>query len=87
METVPVLPSFPLSVLLLSCHDAATGSSNCRSGRDLLFEEDFVQAGFYVHPDGNTFLTRREEDPRYEMVIVFNWFEEVRRRMAELGGR
>lgn len=66
----------------------STGSGFRVTGRDLLFREDFVQAGFDVHPNGNTFLmTRREEDPRYEMVIVFNWFEEVRRRMAELGGR
>lgn len=65
-----------------------TGSGFRVTSRDLLFRDDFVRAGFDVHPDGNTFLmTRREEDPRYEMVIVFNWFEEVRRRMAELGGR
>jgi len=64
-----------------------TGSGFRVMSRDLLFREDFVMTSFDVHPDGDTFLmTRREEELRCEMVIVFNWFEEVRRRMAELGG-
>ena len=43
--------------------------------------------GFDVHPDGNKFLMLRdEEESRKELVIVFNWFEELRSRMAELAG-
>ena len=55
--------------------------------RELLFRADFVKTGFDVHPGGNSFVMTRDEEPeRKEMVIVLNWFEELRRRMAELGG-
>ncbi len=55
--------------------------------RTLLFRNDFVMTGFDVYPDGNSFVMTRDEelDPQ-EMVVVLNWFEELRRRMAELGG-
>ena len=55
--------------------------------RTLLFRRSFVANGFDVHPDGDKFLMLRdEEESRRELVIVFNWFEELRSRMAELGG-
>ena len=55
--------------------------------RTLLFRRSFVMNGFDVHPDGDKFLMLRdEEESRKELVIVFNWFEELRSRMAELGG-
>lgn len=53
--------------------------------RTLLFRRSFVMNGFDVHPDGNKFLMlRNEEESRKELVIVFNWFEELRNRMAAL---
>ena len=56
--------------------------------RTLLFRNDFVMTGFDVYPDGDSFVMTRDEelDPQ-EMVVVLNWFEELRRKMAELGGR
>ena len=57
------------------------------SSPELLFRRDFVRNGFDVHPDGNAFLMLRdEEQPRKELVIVFNWFTELRSRVAALGG-
>ena len=52
--------------------------------RELLFRADFVMYGFDVHPDGNSFvMTRDEEATKNEIVIVFNWFEELKAKVGK----
>ncbi len=51
-----------------------------------LFKDDFGKWHFAVHPDGKRFLMRKkvqeqEQAPITELIIVENWFEELKRRV------
>ena len=58
------------------------------TGRNVLFEDDYQSSIYYAHydvdPRSGRFLMLKGEQVSGEIIVVANWFEELRRRM---GGR
>ena len=56
------------------------------TGRTVLFEDDYQTVTAYAHydvdPRSGRFLMPKGEGVSGEIVVVANWFEELRRRMG-----
>ncbi len=56
------------------------------TGRTVLFEDDYMTENPYAHydvdPRSGRFLMLKDERVSGEMIVVANWFEELRRRMG-----
>ena len=54
----------------------------------VLFEEEYQPRVFWneydVHPDGERFVMIKQGEPSVRLIVVLNWFEELRRVGAAL---
>ncbi len=57
--------------------------------REVLFEEPYMvhplQTNYDIHPDGERFVMIKREEASPQLIVVLNWFEELKRRVP--GGK